>query len=323
MPLRDYSVTALAPSASMAEALQTHWKEYLMEATELGVLMFCICLFGALLYSSGSPINRFALSASNKAALIGVAVALATYLIIRSPFGRRSGAHFNPAITLAHFHLGRVHRWDALYYVAFQFIGALGGVFVAHQILGERLSAAPVCYVVTTPGNYGSLIAFVAEFSLSALLMSVVLFATNHRNLARFSPFLVALITVFYYALCPSLSGFSINPARSLSSAVFAWIWLGIWVYFVAPCLGMLAAASIYVRSEGREKVYCAKVFHDLQSPCPFRCNLYRLYEEGERSWATASGTVAQGNPDAPPKQRSPRSGMIRRKNIHPKGSAR
>jgi aquaporin Z len=280
MPFRPYPVTQLTPSASIAEALQRHWKEYLMEATELGMLMFCICLIGALLYSSASPISRLALATTDKAFLMGVVVAFATCLIIRSPFGRRTGAHFNPAITLAYFYLGRIHRWDALHYVASQFIGALAGVFVAHQILGESLSATPVCYVITTPGDYGSFIAFVAEFVLSGLLMSVVLFATNHRRLARFSPLLVGLVTVFYYALCPSLSGYSVNPARSFSSAVFAWSWQGIWIYFVAPCLGMLAAASIYVRSEGRQKVYCAKVFHDLQSTCPFPCNFDHLYRE-------------------------------------------
>jgi hypothetical protein len=47
-----------------------------------------------------------------------------------------------------------------LYYFASQFAGGLVGVFVAHQILGERLSAPPVCYVITTPGEYGNFVAF-------------------------------------------------------------------------------------------------------------------------------------------------------------------
>jgi aquaporin Z len=110
--------------------------------------------------------------------------------------------------------------------------------------------------------------------------MGVVLFATNHRHLARFSPLLVALLTVFYYGLCSSISGFSVNPARSFSSAFFAWIWQGLWIYFAAPCLGMVTAAAIYVRAIGPSGVYCAKVFHDLQSPCPFRCRFEELMRE-------------------------------------------
>jgi aquaporin Z len=263
--------------------MQTHWREYLMEAAELCVLMISICLFSTLIYSSASPLRALPLSGTAKAFLMGVAIAITTGFIIRCRFGRRTGAHFNPSITLAYFYLGRIHRWDALYYVAFQFAGALAGVFLAYQVLGDRLSGPPVRYVITTPGAYGSLLGFVAEFVLSGILMAVVLFATNHRGLARFSPFIVALVTVFYYGLCSSLSGFSVNPARSFSSAIFAWIWQGIWIYFLAPSLGMLAAASIYARSEGRQNVYCAKVFHDLKSTCPFPCHIDRLYCEAER----------------------------------------
>jgi hypothetical protein len=62
MPSRPYAVTQLSPSASLAQALKIHWREYLMEAAELGVLMFCICLFGTLLYSSASPLTPLGLS---------------------------------------------------------------------------------------------------------------------------------------------------------------------------------------------------------------------------------------------------------------------
>jgi len=282
MPSRFYSVTSLAPSASFAEIARAHWREYLMEAVELAVLMFCICLSGALIYSDDSPLRFLSLSLSAKAVLMGLAVAVATYLIIRSPYGRRSGAHINPAITVAYLWLGRISRWDAVNYVVGQFAGGLAGVFIAYQMLGHRLSAPPVRYVVTLPGKSGSAIAFLAEFFLSGMLMGVVLTATNHRRLARFSPLFVALVTVFYFVLGSSISGFSVNPARTFSSAFFAWLWHGIWIYFAAPCLGTLAAAAIYVRSMGPTKVYCAKVFHDLESPCPFPCRFEQLMANAE-----------------------------------------
>ena len=244
-----------------------------MEATELGALMFGICLFATSLYSSASPLAAVALPELARPFLMGAAVAFTTFLIIRSPFGRRTGAHFNPAITVAYFFLGCVHRWDALFYVTFQFLGSVLGVLFAHQLLGASLSAFPVRYAITTPGSYGSVAALLAEFLLSALLMGVVLFSTNHKTLVKLSPIFVSLITIFYYGLCASLSGFSVNPARSFSSAFFAQVWLGIWIYFAAPGLGMLTAASAYVRFQGRGKIYCAKVFHDTKSICPFFCN--------------------------------------------------
>jgi len=278
-----YAITGLSSSASLKVAIATHWREYLMEAAELGVLMLGICLSGTLFYSSASPLSRLALPRSGKAALMGFCVAATTFLIIRSSFGRRSGAHFNPAITLTYLWLGRIHRWDALGYIVAQFCGALAGVFVARQILGMHLSAAPVQYVVTTPGTYGNATAFMAEFLLSGVLMGVVLFASNHRILARFSPWLVASLTVLYYAVGSSISGFSVNPARTFSSAFFAWLWWGVWIYFIAPCLGMLTAAAIYIRAAGPAKVYCAKVFHDLHSPCPFPCRFQQIYRDTER----------------------------------------
>ncbi len=260
-----------------------------MEAAELGLLMFCICLFGTTLYSNASPVNHLELSPTEKAFLMGVAVAVTTFLIIRSPFGRRSGAHFNPAITRTYFFLGCVHRWDTLNYIASQFFGAAVGVFIAHLILGGNLADAPVRYVITIPGDFGQLIAFVSEFVLSGILFGIVLFVTNRWPLARFSPGVVAVITVFYHAFCPSLSGFSVNPARSFSSAMFAQVWQGIWVYFAAPCLGMVAAAAGYIRSQGSQRVYCAKIFHDLRTACPFTCHFAELYCDALHSNAQAA----------------------------------
>jgi aquaporin Z len=270
-------VTALAPSASIADAVSTHWREYLMEATEIGVLMLSTCICGTLIYADESPIKSLGLAPALKSMLMGTAVAITTFLIIRSPFGRRSGAHFNPAVTLTFLWLKRVHRWDAACYIAVHFVGALAGVLVAKQILGAPLSGPSVRYMVTLPGNYGSPIAFIGEFLLSGLLMSTVLYASNHRMFSRFTPALVALLTIFYFVLSPSISGFSANPARTFASALFAGMWQGIWIYFAAPCLGMLTAAAIYVWQIGLNHVFCAKVFHDMRSTCPFPCHFERV----------------------------------------------
>jgi aquaporin Z len=168
-----------------------------MEGAELGALMLSTCIVGTLLYSTDSPLNSLELSRGFRSVLMGTAIAVTTFLIIRSPFGRRSRAHFNPAVTLAFLWLRRVRRWDALCYVVAHFVGAVLGVAVAHEILGVHLSSAPVLYLVTTPGTYGKLTAFMAEFVLSGLLMGIVVYASNHRLLVPFSPILVALLTLF------------------------------------------------------------------------------------------------------------------------------
>jgi aquaporin Z len=214
---------------------------------------------------------------------MGTTVAAATFMIILSPFGRRSGAHINPALTLAYFSVRRIHRWDAAGYVLAQFTGSIAGVFVASLLLGRNLSDFPVQYVVTLPGHNGILFAFFAELVTSFVLMEVVLLSSNHRRLARYSPVFVALVTILYYVFSPTIAGYSVNPARSFSSALFARLWQGIWIYFVAPVLGMVAAAGLYTRTMGSARIYCAKVFHDVQSPCPFDCHFHDLGKSSQR----------------------------------------
>jgi len=97
----------------------------------------------------------------------------------------------------------------------------------------------------------------------------------------------VAFVTVFYFAFCTSISGYSVNPARSFSSALFARTWQGIWIYFLAPSSGMLVAAAIYKSVMRGERIYCAKVFHDLKSVCPFDCRFEQL-ESSSQSRATS-----------------------------------
>jgi aquaporin Z len=275
-----YRVTTLSESASVADAAALHWKEYAMEATEISALMLSTCIWGTLVYSDESPFKSLGVSGVFKPIVMGISIAVTTFMIIRSPFGRRSGAHMNPAVTLAFLWLGRVHRWDAAWYIVSHFIGATAGVLAARQILGLRLSAPSVQYMVTIPGEHGNAITFLGEFLLAGILMATVLYSSNHRRLTHFTATLVAVLTIFFFALSPSRSGFSVNPARTFSSALFAGNWQGAWIYFVAPSLGMLSAAAIYVKTIGWNRVYCAKVFHDMHSVCPFRCQFEHVYEE-------------------------------------------
>jgi aquaporin Z len=66
------------------------------------------------------------------------------------------------------------------------------------------------------------------------------------------------------------LSGMSMNPARTLGSALFARDWTALWVYFIAPPIGMLGAAELYLRQRGREAVFCAKLHHQNGKRCIF-----------------------------------------------------
>jgi aquaporin Z len=91
----QFPVTSLAPAATLSQAVHTHWREYLMEGMEIAILMASTCISGALIYSRDSPLRSMNLSHTSRSMLMGTAIAITTFLIIRSPFGRRTGAHFN------------------------------------------------------------------------------------------------------------------------------------------------------------------------------------------------------------------------------------
>jgi aquaporin Z len=104
------------------------------------------------------------------------------------------------------------------------------------------------------------------------LMMTVVLASANNPRFARFTWLFVGLLVTMYVIVFSTVSGFSVNPARTVASALFAGIWTALWIYFVAPIVGMLAAAALYVMRSGWNAVLCAKIYHDQNSRCPFRC---------------------------------------------------
>jgi aquaporin Z len=276
-----YAVRELSPSATLADAIALHWPEYLFEGLELGAFMLAACAFGTLLFYSESPVVFAVPSVTVRLVLMGAAMGGTAIAIILSPMGRRSGAHFNPIVSFTFFCLGKMHRLDAFLYIVFQFAGGAFGVLVAKILIGPQLASPSVRYVVTVPGQYGVPLAFLAEFFMGLLTMTVVLQSANRPGLSRITWLLVGLLVATYVIAFSPVSGFSLNPARTISSALFAGVWTVMWLYLTAPLLGMLVAATLYVLSSGSEAVLCAKIYHDLHSPCPFRCHFRRLAQPG------------------------------------------
>jgi aquaporin Z len=276
-----YVVRELSSSATLADAIALHWPEYLFEGLELGAFMLAACAFGTLLFYSESPVVFAVPSATVRLVLMGAAMGGTAIAIILSPMGRRSGAHFNPIVSFTFFCLGKMHRLDAFLYIVFQFAGGAFGVLVAKILIGPQLASPSVRYVVTVPGQYGVPLAFLAEFFMGLLTMTVVLQSANRPGLSRITWLLVGLLVATYVIAFSPVSGFSLNPARTISSALFAGVWTVMWLYLTAPLLGMLVAATLYVLSSGSEAVLCAKIYHDLHSPCPFRCHFRRLAQPG------------------------------------------
>jgi aquaporin Z len=256
----------------MREALGGHWPEYLIEAGAIGAFMVSATAFAALLYHPSSPISGAISNEVVRRAWMGLAMGSTAVAIIYSPWGQRSGAHMNPAVTLTFFRLGKLALSDFIGYVTAQFTGAIVGIAAAAVALGGIASAPSVNYVTTVPGPTGDGVAFVAEAAISFVLMLTVLAVSNHRRLAPFAGLAAGLLVWAYIIVEAPLSGMSMNPARTFGSALLARDFLGLWIYFTAPPLGMLLAAELFTRRFGRERVRCAKLHHPATGPCIFGC---------------------------------------------------
>lgn len=231
---------------SAGEALRADWPLYLMEGAELGIFMISACVFDVLIFHPGWALagwnpwwQRLCMGAS----MGGTAVA-----IIKSPWGKRSGAQFNPAITATFYRLGKIGPYDAGWYCLAHFVGGALGVGLSRLVLGPVLAAAWARYVVTVPGIGGVAGAFGAELSMAALLMSVVLVTSASERWKGYTTYLMGMLITSYVLVFAPVSGFSINPARTVASSVWARDWTAVWVYFVAPLAGMLGVAEVWVR---------------------------------------------------------------------------
>ena len=244
----------------------------MIEAVCLGAFMISACAFSALLEHPGSPVRASVMNADVRRFLIGLAMGMTAILLIYSPLGQRSGAHMNPAITLTYYRLGKVERWDAIFYMLSQFVGGVLGVLVSFALMGATLAHRNVNFAITRPGERGEAAALVSEVSITFLLMTVVLNISNSRKLARFTGLAAGTMVMLFITFEAPLSGMSMNPARSFASDFVGMQWQGLWIYFVAPIIGMLTAAEVFVQTRGMNSVTCAKLNHSGIARCIFRC---------------------------------------------------
>ena len=260
------------PARGPLDALRRHWPEYLMEAAGLGLFMVSAGLFATLLWYPGSPIAQAVPDGMLRRGLMGLMMGLTAIAIIYSPWGQQSGAHINPAVTLTFWRLGKVATWDAVFYVLAQFVGGVLGVLAVLALLGAIFADPPVSYIATTPGPAGAAVALLAEAVISFGLMTMILFTTNTPRLMRLTGVFAGCLVALYITVEAPVSGMSMNPARTLASALPGQLFDALWIYLVGPAAGMLLAVEVYRLVRRRPTVVCAKLNHHTHRRCIFRC---------------------------------------------------
>ncbi|MEJ2291029.1 MAG: aquaporin family protein [Deinococcales bacterium] len=240
----------------MRTPLQVLLAECVGTAVLLAVGLSCVILD----FGTGSPVLHWLPDPWTRRLLTGLLFGSTGGLIATSWVGRVSGAHINPAVSLAFWWRGTFDGRHVAGYIGAQLLGgALGSLPL---LLWGRIGAS-VDYGATVPGAWGTWGALAGEaLTTFALVVGLLLF-TGHRSLRRFTPLLMPALYAIMVTLEAPISGTSTNPARSLGPALVAWQWHAFWVYLVGPLIGAaLAVLTFRLRLLSRFESEVAKLYH-------------------------------------------------------------
>lgn len=212
-------------------------------------------------FGAGSPVAGAVPSVSTRLLLTGALFAGTGALVTISPIGRRSGAHLNPAVTVAFWLTGHVHPHDLVGYVVAQCAGALTAAAALAAVWGSR--AGPVHDGLTQPGpGVGEAGAVAIEAAMTGLMIVVILIFVSSPRTMRWTPLAVwATVTFLVWQGAP-YTGTSLNPARSLGPAIVTGDLHALWVYFAGPLLGAALAVGVERTLLPRAFPLTAKLFH-------------------------------------------------------------
>jgi aquaporin Z len=195
--------------------------------------------------------------------IMGVSMSLTALFIFYSPVTSPSGSHINPAVTITLWRLGKIDKWNALFYILFQFIGGTAAVYIMAGILKGTVTDPPVNYAATVPGRGGALPAFITEFAIAFVMMIMNLFTSSNKKMKKFTRIITACFICIYVIVAGPVSGFGMNPARSFASAFPSHTWTAFWIYLFVPVGSMLLAAECFLYFEKRR--LSGKYFRALQ----------------------------------------------------------
>jgi aquaporin Z len=221
----------------LAEFFGTYW------------LVFGGC--GSALFAAGIP--------NLGIGFVGVSIAFGlTVLTMAYAVGHISGGHFNPAVSFGLWAGGRFSAKELVPYIIAQCIGAIaaaGTLFtIASGKAGFTIDAtkagafASNGFGAFSPDGYSMQSAFIAEFILTMFFLLVILGATDKFANGKFAGIAIGLALTLIHLISIPITNTSVNPARSLSQAIF----VGgeplsqVWLFWLAPILGAIVAGLIY-----------------------------------------------------------------------------
>jgi glycerol uptake facilitator-like aquaporin len=232
----------------------------LAQHSVLELILTSVLLFGvttAVRFVIGpSPISRALPQIHVELVIVGAAVCILLTGLIKSPMGKLSGGHMNPAISLAMWRFGVFPAAGILPYAAAQLLGSIFGVLAARAIWGRIVEQPPVLYAVLQPAPHWSAVPF---FLAEAVGMGVIVFTVGSflsvQRLAPFVPWLVGILVGLGIAILGTETGGSLNPARQFGPALVSVHTDKLWVFLLAPMAGAEVAARLLHAFQNRGRV--------------------------------------------------------------------
>lgn len=246
---------------------KTLFKLYLSEFIGTALLLsigLSVVIFN---WGQGTIIDNWIPDAGLRRLVTGFLFGTVGCLITLSPVGKISGAHINPAVSLAFWMCGKMKDHAVLGYIISQMLGAIVGCL---PLLLWGLQGTSVAYGNTVPGEAGIAAALLGEIITTACLITLLYVFVSSNTLRNYTPYTIPfLYGIMVWAEGP-LSGCSTNPARSFGPAVISNIYTAYWVYWLAPVTGVLLVVGFAKGLNFRRhyQIEAARVsYHDHHSP--------------------------------------------------------
>ena len=184
---------------------------------------------------------------------LGVALAFGLTVVSGAyAFGPISGGHFNPAVSIGVWMAGKLPTGDLFPYIAAQVLGGIAAAGILYIIVtgngSEIGSFAANGYGEHSPGKYNLTAAFVTEMVLTFMFLLVILGATDKFAAPGFGGLAIGLTLTLIHLISIPVTNTSVNPARSISQAIFVgdWALSQLWLFIVAPIVGAALAGIAY-----------------------------------------------------------------------------
>jgi aquaporin Z len=194
-------------------------------------------------WGTGSVMATLVPSESLRRVITGFLFGLTGCLITLSPVGKISGAHINPAVSIAFWLRGKMKTRIMIGYVCSQLIGAIIGSL---PLLFWEQQGQSIRYGITLPGDAGIQVAFIGEALTTACLIILLFLFVGNKKLRNYTPYTIPFLYGFMVWAEAPFSGCSTNPARSFGPAIVSQYFTDYWLYWLAPLTGVIAVVIVF-----------------------------------------------------------------------------